>query len=65
MRVTTSNRFNMYIGNLNGSLSELMELNIQAATQKVINKPSDNPVGMARVLGHRDTLAALDQYRAT
>jgi flagellar hook-associated protein 3 FlgL len=54
----------MYIGNLNGSLSELMELNIQAATQKVINKPSDNPVGMARVLGHRDTLAALDQYRA-
>ncbi|MCK9239180.1 flagellar hook-associated protein FlgL [Desulfocurvus sp.] len=63
MRVTHSNRFNLYIGNLNSSLADLMELNIQSATQKVINKPSDNPVGMARVLGHRDTISALDQYR--
>lgn len=63
MRVTHSNRFNLFIGNLNGTLADLMDLNIQAATQKVINKPSDNPVGMARVLGHRDTLASLEQYR--
>jgi len=63
MRVTHTNRFNLFLGNMNSSLSDLMELNIQAATQKVINKPSDDPVGMARILGHRDTITALDQYR--
>ncbi len=63
MRVTHTSRFTLFLGNMNSSLSDLMELNVQAATQKVINKPSDDPVGMARVLGHRDTIAALDQYR--
>lgn len=63
MRVSHTNRFNLFIGNLNNSLSDLMDLNIKASTQKEINKPSDDPVGMARVLGHRDTLSSLDQYR--
>ena len=34
----------------------------QLASQKRINRPSDDPGGMARVLDGRSTLAAIDQY---
>lgn len=63
MRVSQRQRFNFFINNMNSSLSELMELNIQAASQKRINRPSDDPVGTARVLGHRDSIRALEQYK--
>jgi flagellar hook-associated protein 3 FlgL len=48
--------------NLNTSLTSLMDLNVKAQTQKAINKPSDDPTGMTRILDHRDTLRSLDQY---
>jgi flagellar hook-associated protein 3 FlgL len=63
MRVSTRHRFSFFIDNMNTVLSDLMELNVQAASQKRINRPSDDPVGTARVLGHRDALKALSQYK--
>lgn len=63
MRVSHRNRFNYFVGNMNSSLSDLIELNIQAASQKRINKPSDDPIGASRVLNHRDAIQAYDQYR--
>ncbi len=63
MRVSQRQRFTFFINNMNDSLTELMELNIQAASQKRINRPSDDPVGTARVLGHRDAIKALEQYK--
>lgn len=62
MRVSTLNRFNFFVGNMNSSLADLMELNLKASSQKNINRPSDDPVGMARVLEHRDTIASLEQF---
>lgn len=63
MRISHQTRFTYFIGNMNNSLAELMELNIQASTHKRINRPSDDPVGTARVLGHRSTIADLKQYK--
>ena len=63
MRVSHRNRFNYFVGNMNSSLSDLIELNIQAASEKRINAPSDDPIGTARVLNHRDAIKAFDQYR--
>ncbi|BCS86815.1 flagellar hook-associated protein FlgL [Pseudodesulfovibrio sediminis] len=62
MRVTQKMLFSRYVTNLNKSLTSLMDLNIKAQTQKRINKPSDDPTGMTRILDHRDTLRSLDQY---
>ncbi|EGB13276.1 flagellar hook-associated protein 3 [Pseudodesulfovibrio mercurii] len=62
MRVTQQMLFDRYVFNLNTSLTSLMDLNIKAQTQKAINKPSDDPTGMTRILDHRDTLRSLDQY---
>ncbi|WP_415712752.1 flagellar hook-associated protein FlgL [Maridesulfovibrio sp.] len=63
MRVSQQMLFNTYVSNMNTSLTQLVETNIQAQTQKKVNKPSDNPVGMARILDHRETLATVKQYR--
>ncbi|WP_285907045.1 flagellar hook-associated protein FlgL [Pseudodesulfovibrio pelocollis] len=62
MRVSQQMLFSRYIHNLNTSLTTLMDLNTKAQTQKKINKPSDDPTGMTRILDHRDTLRSLDQY---
>jgi flagellar hook-associated protein 3 FlgL len=62
MRVTQQNIYSTVIDRMNYSLSDLMESNIQAATQKKVNKPSDDPVGTVRILSFRDTISQLDQY---
>lgn len=62
MRVTQQNIYSTVVDRMNYSLSDLMESNIQASSQKKINKPSDNPVGTVRILGYRDTISQLDQY---
>ncbi|NDV17835.1 flagellar hook-associated protein 3 [Pseudodesulfovibrio sp. JC047] len=63
MRVTQQMLFDRYVFNLNSSLTELMDLNVKAQTQKRVNKPSDDPTGMTRILDHRDTLRSLEQYK--
>ncbi|MFK4764820.1 flagellar hook-associated protein FlgL [Desulfobaculum sp. SPO524] len=63
IRVSHRSRFTFFIGNMNSSLADLMELNTQAATQKKINKPSDNSSGMVQVLDHRNTLNSIAQYQ--
>jgi len=63
MRVTQQMLFDRYVYNLNTSLTSLMDLNMKAQTQKDINKPSDDPSGMTRVLDHRDTIRSLEQYK--
>ncbi|MBU1229163.1 MAG: flagellar hook-associated protein FlgL [Proteobacteria bacterium] len=62
-RVSQSMLYTQYLTGMNTSLSNLMESNLQAQTQKRVNKPSDDPTAMARILDHRDTLHAFDQYK--
>jgi len=64
IRISQQMLFTNYVSNMNSSLSKLMELNIQASSQKRINKPSDDPAGMYRVLSHRDVLSSIEQYRS-
>ena len=64
MRVSHSSIYDNLIFNLQQSASRMVELNAQAASQKKVNAPSDDPVGTARILGLRDTLGAIDRYQA-
>jgi flagellar hook-associated protein 3 FlgL len=63
MRVSLRNQYSNFLYNLQDTQSKLMDLNMQASSQKRINKPSDDPVGTARVLNYRSSLASIDQYR--
>ena len=64
MRVTQRNMYGQMLTNMNKSLSELMNSNIQAASEKRINRPSDDPSGMARVLNYRASLENIAEYQA-
>lgn len=63
MRVSQQMLFNTYVSNMNKSLTDLVQTNIQSQTQKKVNKPSDDPVGMSRILDHREVLSSVSQYR--
>jgi flagellar hook-associated protein 3 FlgL len=53
MRIADKMQFNQVNQNLTKNRSEMSELQNQAATQKRINKPSDDPLSAARVLASR------------
>lgn len=64
IRVSQQMLFTNYVSNMNSSLSQYMDLNMQAASQRRINKPSDDPAGIYQVFNHRDVLSSIDQYRS-
>ncbi|MDQ7031734.1 MAG: flagellar hook-associated protein FlgL [Desulfonauticus sp.] len=63
MRVSQRNLFSNFISEFDRVSSRLVELNQQASSQKKVNKPSDDPIGMTRILDYRDSIAALGQYK--
>lgn len=62
-RVSQRSMFDNYISNMNNTLSKLMESNMQSSSQKQVNRPSDDPVGMARILNYRASLSTNKQYQ--
>jgi flagellar hook-associated protein 3 FlgL len=54
--------YNQSVDYINTKLSSLTELNLQASSEKRVNKPSDDPTGMATILNLRTTLSSYDQY---
>lgn len=63
MRVTDSMMMNTAISNLNRINERLAKANEMVTSQKRINKPSDDPVGMAKSLDIRRTLSLIGQYQ--
>jgi flagellar hook-associated protein 3 FlgL len=64
MRITQHMMSNIFASNLRKQTESMLQRQEQIATQKRINRPSDDPNGMARVLSGRSTLAAIGQYVA-
>jgi flagellar hook-associated protein 3 FlgL len=53
---------NSIILHLQRQSSQLFNVQTEIATQKRLNKPSDDPAGMARVLDYRSQIAVIEQY---
>ncbi len=62
MRVSNSMIYDTNLRHMQTSLANYMETNIQGGTQKKINKPSDDPAGMALVLNSRAEIQSTEQY---
>ena len=62
MRITQNMVSNIFVSNMQKQTEAMLQRQEQLASQKRINRPSDDPAGMARVLDGRSTLAAIDQY---
>ncbi len=63
MRISNTMIYDTNMKNMQTSLANYMETNIQGGTQKKINKPSDDPAGIALVLNSRAEIASTDQYQ--
>ena len=62
MRITQAMMSNIFVSNLRKQTEAMLQRQEQIATQKRINRPSDDPSGMGRVLAGRSTLATIGQY---
>lgn len=62
MRVTQNITANNFIIATRNQTTSMLKLQKQIATQKRINKISDDPIGMSHVLDYRRSLAAIEQY---
>ena len=62
MRISTSQIFSQSLRQINASLSDVSELNSMNSTQKRINRPSDDPAGMGRVVELRAYDETLSGY---
>ncbi|CAJ54802.1 flagellar hook-associated protein FlgL [Lawsonia intracellularis] len=63
MRVTHQSMYSGMISQMNKSLSDYMETNIQGGTMKRINRPSDDPAGTARILSYRGSIGGIEQFK--
>ncbi len=64
MRVSLRGQYSTFLYDLQETQSRLMDLNMQASSQKRILKPSDDPIGTARVMNYRDSISAITQYQS-
>jgi len=64
MRVTDNMKYALAIGNMNSLQQGYNELLTKLATQKRINRPSDDPTGLMKVLDCRQTLSSIAQYQS-
>ncbi|MBN1548835.1 MAG: flagellar hook-associated protein FlgL [Syntrophaceae bacterium] len=64
MRVSDNMKYYSAIRNMNGLQEGYTNLLEKLASQKRINRPSDDPVGMLKVLNGRQTLKAIEQYQS-
>ncbi len=62
MRVTPKITNSNFIRNIHQQAGGILKAQEQIATQNRINKISDDPIGMGRVLGYRSSIAAIEQY---
>lgn len=63
MRVADKMTFNQSVHNMSKNRNDLLTYQNQAATQKRINKPSDDALGAARILESKTEIAGFDQFK--
>jgi flagellar hook-associated protein 3 FlgL len=62
MRITQNMMAGVFVRNLHKQTEAMLQRQEQVASQKRINRPSDDPIGIGRVLNGRSLLAAIGQY---
>jgi flagellar hook-associated protein 3 FlgL len=63
MRITDNMRFNTNVSNLFNIQSRYNDLMEKIATQKKVNRASDDPIAAAKIVDIRQGMAANEQYR--
>ena len=62
MRVTNRLMADTVLNSLYRNSQQLLKLQEMVSTEKRINRPSDDPIGMGKILDYRKILSSIDQY---
>jgi len=62
MRVTNKQMLSLVTQRVATSSEQLLKAQERVASRKLINRPSDDPIGMSRVLDYRRKISSIDQY---
>jgi flagellar hook-associated protein 3 len=62
-RVSDNMKFNTMTDNIFKIQTKYAELQEKLASQKEVNRPSDDPVGMAKILDYRSSQSAIETYQ--
>ncbi len=63
MRVTNKMMTDTVSANLFRQANRLLDAQEVVATEKIINRPSDDPIAMGKVLDYRKAISSMDQYQ--
>jgi len=63
MRISYNMMYDQSEYNINKQYEEYFKLNEKVSTGKEINRPSDDPIAMGKILGYRSTISSLEQYK--
>lgn len=63
MRVTNKMMTDTVSANLFKQANRLLDAQEVVATEKLINRPSDDPIGMGKILDFRKAISSMDQYQ--
>src|SRR5574344_1032662 len=61
IRITQSTMYSSMLSGMQNTLGSYMESLEQGSSQKKVNRPSDNPASMTRILNTRHTIALTEQ----
>jgi flagellar hook-associated protein 3 FlgL len=62
MRVSNGQMVNFVKSDLFRNAAQFLKAEERVTTRKLINRPSDDPIGMGKVLDYRKTLSSINQY---
>ena len=63
MRISNRQMFSAFTSQMNSSLSNVMESNLQGGSGNRINRPSDDPASMGRILMFRASIDNIGRYK--
>jgi flagellar hook-associated protein 3 FlgL len=63
MRITTKMFYDRFLSGMQKNMEAIFKSQEQISTGKRINRPSDDPTAMSRIIGYRTQISAIDQYK--
>lgn len=63
MRITTKMFYDRFLSDMQRNMESIFKASEQIATGKKINRPSDDPTAMSRIIGYTTHISAIGEYK--
>ncbi|MCE5311893.1 MAG: flagellar hook-associated protein FlgL [Nitrospiraceae bacterium] len=63
MRITTRMFYDNFLAGMNTNLQAIVDASEQISSGKRVNKPSDDPLAMSRIIGYKTETSQITQYK--